>query len=321
VSDDRYLIIKAKGGFGNRMLSAVGGLVYADLSGRTAIIDWRDGSYAPRGVNSYPLVFQSPNDLDPAMFDRETSVVPAVWRGRLDSQPITLISEAAEWRHSDPFFYRGSCVDLRRLDRTTPVAVYWSYVPKLARMRHVMAVDRRFAGRRQQDVFKEYLARWFRPNLRVLEAVDQLIVPERGPVIGVHIRYTDRKTPLDRFEREITLALAQMPDASIFLATDNGEVEAMFREKFPRVFTMAKWFPPEGGRIHHNHAAPDMVREAENALIDMWALSRCHRLIYSSHSTFSVTSALLGDLPPGAMIDVDARNLVVQIKRLFQDYA
>jgi hypothetical protein len=34
-----------------------------------------------------------------------------------------------------------------------------------------------------------------------------------------------------------------------------------------------------------------------------------------------VTSALLGDLPPGAMIDVDARNLVVQIKRLVQDYA
>ncbi len=321
MSDERYLIIKAKGGFGNRMLSAVGGLVYADLSGRTAIIDWRDGSYAPSGVNSYPLLFQSPNDLDPAMFGKETPVAPPVWRGRLDSQPITLISEEAEWRHFDPFFYRRLCVDLSRLDRTTQTVVYWSYVPKLTRMRRIMAADRRFAGRRQDDIFKEYLSRWFKPNSRVLTAVDDLIRPERRPVIGVHIRYTDRKTPLDHFEREIGLALAQMPDASIFLATDNGKVEAKFREKFPRVLTMAKWFPSDGGRIHHNDAAPDMVHEAENALIDMWTLSRCDHLIYSSHSTFSVTSTLLGDLSPRAKIDVDARNLFVQAKRLFQEYA
>jgi hypothetical protein len=320
VPEERYLIIKAKGGFGNRMLSAVCGLVYADLSGRTAVMDWRDGSYAARGINSYPLLFQSPNSLDPAMFDRKMAVAPPIWRGRLDSHPITLISEAAGWRHRDPFFYRQSCVDLTRLDRTTPVVVYWSYVPKLARMRRIMATDPRFAGRPGEDIFREYLARWFMPNPRVLQAVDQLITFERQPVIGVHIRYTDRKTSLDRVEREITRALAQMPGASIFLATDNGQVEASFREKFPRVFTMEKWFPPEGGRIHHNKAAPDMVREAENALIDMWALSRCQHLIYSSYSTFSVTSVLLGNLPPEAVVDVDARNLVVRMKRAFQDY-
>lgn len=321
VSEDKYLIIKAKGGFGNRMLSAVGGLVYADLTGRTAIVDWRDGSYAASGINSYPLLFESPNNLDPATLDGACNVAPPVWRGRLDDQPGTLLAEQPAWRHSDPFFYRQSCVDLTRLDRETPIAVYWSYVPKLARMRRLMAADPRFAGRHRDAVFRDYLTRWFTPKPRVLEAVDALIGPERHPVIGVHIRYTDRKTPLDRFERALQGALARMSDASVFLATDNGEVEAMFREKFPRVFTMEKWFPPEGTRIHHNHAAPDMVREAENALIDMWALSRCQCLIYSSHSTFSVTSRLLGDLPPHAVVDVDARNPVVQLKRLFQDYA
>jgi hypothetical protein len=188
-------------------------------------------------------------------------------------------------------------------------------------MRRIMATDPRFAGRDRNDIFRDYLARWFTPKPRVLETVEQLIAPERHPVIGVHIRYTDRKIPLDRFERALEEALERLPGASVFLATDNGEVEAMFREKFPRVFTMEKWFPPAGARIHHNAAAPDMVREAENALIDMWALSRCQCLIYSSHSTFSVTSRLLGDLSPDAVSDVDARNPVVQMTRLFQDYA
>jgi hypothetical protein len=51
------LLIKGKGGLGNRMLSAVCGLALADLTGRTPIIDWRDGSYAPIGTNAYPLLF------------------------------------------------------------------------------------------------------------------------------------------------------------------------------------------------------------------------------------------------------------------------
>lgn len=318
--EEKYLIVKAKGGFGNRMLSAVGGLVYADLTGRTAIIDWRDGSYAPHGVNSYPLLFESPNDLDPAMLDKATDVAPPVWRGQLDSQPGTLLSAQPAWRHSDPLFYRQSCIDLTRLDRDTPVVVYWSYVPKLARMRRIMATDPRFAGRDRHDISRDYLARWFTPKPRVLQTAERLIAPERRPVIGVHIRYTDRKIPLDRFERELARALERMPEASIFLATDNGMVEDMFRRKFPRVFTMEKWFPPEGARIHHNSTAPDMVREAENALIDMWALSRCDRLIYSRHSTFSWTSALLGGLSAADAVDVDRRNAVVIAKRFIQDF-
>jgi hypothetical protein len=37
----KILLIKGKGGLGNRILSAVCGLIYADLSGRTPVIDWR----------------------------------------------------------------------------------------------------------------------------------------------------------------------------------------------------------------------------------------------------------------------------------------
>ena len=38
-SGSRFLIIKAKGGFGNRILSAATGIVLADVIGRTAVVD------------------------------------------------------------------------------------------------------------------------------------------------------------------------------------------------------------------------------------------------------------------------------------------
>lgn len=56
------LLIKGKGGFGNRILSAATGIVIAELTDRIAIIDWRDGEYMPRGTNAYPLLFEDPVD-------------------------------------------------------------------------------------------------------------------------------------------------------------------------------------------------------------------------------------------------------------------
>ena len=89
----RTLVIKGKGGLGNRILSAISGLVYADLSGRKPVIDWRDGSYAPLGENAYPLLFQSPigdEAIGGATMDDGADVCPAIWAGNLNRQPCLL---------------------------------------------------------------------------------------------------------------------------------------------------------------------------------------------------------------------------------------
>lgn len=316
-----HILIKAKGGLGNRILSAIGGLVYADLSGRRPAIDWRDGAYAPKGVNSHPLLFDAPPAPDPASLEAIEDVRPAIWRGRLDRHPMGLIFELHPNSHSNPFIYRRFCVDLDRLDRETPLVVYWSYLPKLARMRRLMDRDPRFRGKSLPDVFRLYLDRWFTPNARVRAAAEALAPGGGPPVIGVHIRHTDRTTPLPAFRKALSAALAAAPEASVFLATDSAAVEADFRARFPRVFTAEKWFPPGGARLHGNRDAPDMVREAENALIDMWTLSRCDRLIYSRNSTFSYTSLLLSGRDEADAVDVERGNLLLRAKRFVQDYA
>ena len=218
----KTLVIKGKGGLGNRILSAVSGLVYADLSGRTPVIDWRDGSYAPLGINAYPLLFQSP--ITGEIVDEHSDICPAIWTGKLHRQPQDMIDAYMPQSHSNPWGYRRLCVDLKRLDHPQETAVYWSYLPKLARMQHHLRRDPRFAHRGEREILADYLGRYFTPNARVRRALSQMRRASKRPSIGVHIRFTDRKIPLRPVLATLRRLTSCHPDAIIFLATDNAQI-------------------------------------------------------------------------------------------------
>jgi hypothetical protein len=313
---EKFLIIKAKGGLGNRMLSAVTGLIYADLSGRTPVIDWRDEIYAPPGVNAYPLLFKSPITTDPAAFDTATGITPAIWSGRMHEH----VTRIVDGEHHGARVYRKSCVDLNRLDQPEPVAVFWSYVPKVPRLRRHLARDPRFRGRSRDAIVTEYLDRYFTPNDRVQAAVRAALAPLPHPIIGAHLRYTDMAGPLDLVKRELAALRKKMPQAPIFLATDSLKAQADIQASFGNLHVTEKYLPQDGGRLHLLHDAVDPVREAENAMIDMWALAGCDHLIYSRNSTFSGASALIGGIPPARLVNVDRHNLRITAKRILQDY-
>ena len=136
----------------------------------------------------------------------------------------------------------------------------------------------------------------------------------------IHIRYTDRKMPLAPFRNALRAELDRRPGAGIFLATDSAQVQAEFEKEFGKIHYIDKHFVASGARLHSPATQLDKQREAENALIDMWALSRCDHLIYSKNSTFSVCSALIGDLTARQQTDVDRYNPKIVIKRLVQPY-
>lgn len=322
VARDRILLVKAKGGLGNRMLSAVTGTVLADLLHRTPVIDWRDGMYVPVGTNLYPLLFEDPVGIDPARFDACPVAAPEIWSGRLHEQPVTIISRHFPDRHSSPFLYRRLSIDLTRSDPAADIGVFWSYLPKLARLRGRLARDARFRGRGIDAITQDALDRHFRPSARIRAAVDALFSGRRRPVIGVHIRFTDRKAPLPRIEAALRDLRRRMPNSDIFLATDSAEAQAYVHARFDRVFSIEKQMAQDGSALHFaGGAMADPLREAENAVIDMMALAQCDWLIHSRHSTFSVAAALIGKIPTDRQRDVDALNWRVVTKRWFQSYA
>lgn len=321
-AEPRVLLIKAKGGLGNRMLSAVTGVILAQLGNRTPVIDWRDGMYVPEGVNLYPQLFADPIGLDAGHFDRHEAVTPAIWAARLNEQPVNIIARHFPEQHSSPFVYRRLSIPLSGPDPAAPVGVFWSYLPKLARLRGRMRADRQFAGRDLDAITRDTLGEFFTPNDRIRRAVDALFVGRRQPVIGVHIRFTDRKVPLPRIARALGQLRARLPDSDIFLATDSAAAQNYITSRFDRVFTIDKHLVADGQALHYaGTAMADPLREAENAMIDMVALARCDWLIHSRHSTFSVAASLIGGIPAARQIDVDRFNAKVVVKRWFQAYA
>lgn len=318
----RVLLIKAKGGLGNRMLSAVTGVVLAQLGNRVPVIDWRDGMYVPEGVNLYPRLFHDPIGLDAASYDQSDAVAPTIWAGRLSEQPVTIIARHFPDRHSSPFLYRRLSIPLTGADPAEAVGVFWSYLPKLGRLRGRLRADRQFAGTSLDTITRDTLRHHFTPNQRIREAVDHLFASRREPVIGVHIRFTDRKVPLHRIERALARLRARMPDNEIFLATDSAEAQHHITSRFDRVFTIHKQLAGDGQALHYaGGEMADPLREAENAVIDMYALARCAWLVHSRHSTFSVAASLIGGIPTNRQIDVDRLTAKVVVKRWFQAYA
>lgn len=317
----RYLVIKAKGGLGNRMLSAVNGLIYADLANRTPIIDWRDGAYAARGVNAYPLLFDTPLNTDVSEIPADARIQPAIWSGYLHEHPVDLISRQFPRHHANPLIYRALCVSLRKVACEADVAVFWSYVPKNGRMRRLLKRHPQFEGRALFDVYHSYLTKYFTPRAPVLAAVSATIRDQVRPVIGVHIRYTDLRVPVGKIEQALRSLIAAEPHASLFLATDNLGIQQRIEKLFRKVIVTNKWLPEDGKEIHYNPANDDRTKAAEEALIDMWCLSRCDRLVFSSNSTFSLTSRILGRFADDKIIDVERGSLKHYLKTLIRDYA
>jgi hypothetical protein len=318
---ERMLLIKAKGGLGNRMLSAISGLVFADLTGRTPLIDWRDGSYAPLGRNAWPLLFEGPQTRPVETFDAWPGPVsPAIWTGHLGLTPEAMVNRFDPARHASATVYRRFCTDLARLDAPEEIAVFWCYLPKFGRLRRHMRRDPRFAGRPLAAILGDYLDRWFRPNARVRAAVAALRADLPRPLIGVHVRHTDRRIPLAPIKAALRRRLAAQPGATVFLATDNAAVQAEMASEFAGVRFTDKHLNPDGSRLHWPSSDIAKVDEAENALIDMHLLAGADHLICSRHSTFAIAAELIGRLPAARVDDIDARNLRVVLKRIVQDY-
>ncbi len=318
-SEKRALVIKAKGGLGNRMLSAATGCVLAELNGRTPYIDWRDGMYVAPGENLYPLLFDASWMGDLTAFDGAIDVAPTCWSGHMDEQPVDIIRRDFPREHRNPLLYRKLSIDLVGADPGSQVAVFWSYLPKFQRLAARMAAHPAFSGRSVDDVTCDLLDRYFRPVEEVRTEVGRIFDGQEGPVIGVHIRFTDRKAPLPKIVRELERLAAQSPGAAIFLATDSAEAQEAVMSRFPDTLTIQKALSDSDTALHFaSDGFADPVAEARNALIDMMALARCNSLIHSRYSTFSVTAALLGRIPKSHQIDVDRFNPKVAIKQFIQ---
>jgi hypothetical protein len=318
---DKYLVVKPNGGMGNRMLCAITGILYGRLTGRQTIIDWRDQAYSSDGSNTFGLFFQCLGVHPETILPAGASIRPKVWEGHLDWSVSDMLHRYDPDKHSSVTIHRKYSIDVRRLDYPETIIVFWNYQDRLRALRkHLHVLDPGFAGLSTYAVVRKVLTETMRLNDTVRRKVEEFKATHwPGTVIGLHIRHSDRRTELAKYERCLHHVLRRHPDAHIFLATDNSQVQQDYARRYENLFSTPKWYPDGMDSMHQNAQCCDRAANGIEALIDMYLLAQCDFLIFPSVSTFSLISAILSDAPADHIMDIDRFNLRVRVKRVMRE--
>ncbi len=198
MEDRKYLLIKGGAGLGDRITSVATGLLYARMTGRRPIVDWSDEYYSADGSNAFHRYYDCPEVGDLDELPVTDSVNPEAWRGRLDQRVHPTRIELGE--PGKPASWRSLSVDLLRTDHPEELLVMWSYRQRIEWLRpHMKGDHAELARRSTRDILRGEMEANLRPSAEVAERVAAFRREHlQGPSVGVHVRYTDRLTRLDR---------------------------------------------------------------------------------------------------------------------------
>lgn len=132
----------------------------------------------------------------------------------------------------------------------------------------------------------------FKPTKKIESQIEQLVDGNNENLIGVHIRRTDQVDSIkysktDNFVELMNREIDRNPETLFYLATDDMSEEKYLRNLFP-------------GRIISNENRM-LSRNSEegisDAVVDLYCLSRCNKIIGSYWSSFTDVAAILGNCP------------------------
>jgi hypothetical protein len=304
-----WLVVKGKAGMGNRMLALITGVLYARLSGRRLFVDWSDYTYSSAGENAFLQFFRCP-DFDPSdTLPESDSVAPPLWRTHLSSSVSNVVRELGP-HHNARMFWKVRGINLRRLEYPEQVVVMWDQYERINWLRPYFLGRFAYLGRQST---RRILADLLRHDLvldpAIQARVDHFAAAHFGqPTVGVHVRFGERRVAVEQILAAVARLRRSEPEVQIFLCTDNIDVKAEVERRFDRIVSTPHWYPPAGKDAHQNPDCPDRLEQGVEALVDMYLLARCPRLILDSRSTFSLVALLLSNLPLRRILDVNRKR-------------
>jgi len=311
----QYIIVKGSNGagLGDRIFGLSVGLLYAQVTGRTLHVDWRDGAYGVPHENLFPKLLRIQDLPATGKLPATNDVAPVAWHDHLELnfsslRHLDLQRRGVAWENGAPPWNRADAVarysiDPARLDHPETAVVLWS-----SDSMHPLVGALRANGRLPQhaqveEVRRDVVRRHLRLHPDIESRIDRTVAAlfKDGPTIGVHYRLTNeaaraRSVPTPRqYHAAVVNGLRRQPQARIFLATDNRNVQQEFVETYGagRVFWLEKWLPSAGDPIHMNADCPDGTAAARDALVDAALLARCSSLVLTGNSAFSLLAGIL----------------------------
>ncbi len=294
------LIVKGAEGIGNRILALLSGILYSRISGRTLLVDWRDPTFSDDGKNAFSSLFDCPEAAPiTKLSEALTTFVPPVWQGRLEKHHREMIRIHFSDRFRDPRSWSGIGIDPSRSNYQEDVAVFFSFFDRIQEMRGLFHGEFAFLRQMTNDeILRDLLREAIAPAQAVRERVAAFQKDHfTGPVIGIHVRRTDKHSRLGPTLKSLDRLRAKSPHASVFVATDNRDVIELIESRHGPVLTTPKRYSAPGVAIHKDTSRPSRVATGIEALIDLYLLAGCDYLIHDEHSSFARVARLITNAP------------------------
>lgn len=308
----KTLLIRGSGGLSNRLQAVLAGIAYCLLSGRRLYVDWRDGMYSDDFNNVFPQWFrvtgvESVGQIRPK--DVETKdIYPPFWQEWLHE--AVAVEYLFENDHLSPGNVALTSIDFSRLDYEQPLIVGWAadLQPVLALAGLVRQAAEQWGKAFLRDYADRDIVRWLAQEYLHLQEPLARRVEDfasqnfcRPYTVGLHIRHTDLQSPLETMltclQRVLEAGQARGEAYTVFISTDNRHVQTSVASLFPNTVFTPKIFPTGNEPLHSFVPELSNVQKGEEALIDMYLLSKCDEIIYYNQSSFSRIPLLLACLP------------------------
>ncbi len=305
VNEKKFVLVKGRGGLGNRMLSALTGIAYARLTDRRLLVDWSDGMYSVDRSNVFNRFYLcslcNPTDDIPAT----DSVCPRIWRGHLREGCVDMQRRYGSHVTAEGW-WKLSSIDVTKLDYQEDIVVMWTFVEKVSLLRnHFDARFKECEGATKEAILSKLLREHLVLQPEIRERVAHFKANHFGKAtVGVHVRYSDHRARLWAILKALNALLKREPNLHIFLSTDNIQIKEMFEESYPGVITTPHWYPPPGSSMTRTTARHDRAESGIEALVDLYLLAECEYLIIDTSSSFSYVASLLTRTPSSNIFNV-----------------
>lgn len=306
---DKYLLVKGTAGLGNRILALVTAILYARMSDRILAVDWRDSFYSGNGENIFFDLFEIKNLPFTQSIPDTNSIYPSLWQGQIDAPLNQLMAADRNLAKAmgQAIFRKKYAYDVSDLSYREDIVIAAGYTEELDRMRSVFSEDiSHFKTAPKRTIFRETFHRHLSLKSNLQERIDAFKQQnfQNKQTIGIHIRKSDRVVNYAWYKQALADHVQRHPDAHIFLATDNRDVENDIKKHYPNVSTLDKWLPTPGARAHANKDCPDPKKHAMEALLDISLLASCDYLIYSRTTSFGLLASYISK-PPVSHFDIE----------------
>lgn len=310
MSNTRYLVVKGSGGagLGDKLRALISAVAYARLSGRRLYVDWNDPAYGDGRNNYFGDLFKLEGVESVDEMPLAGSVRPPSWQGKLHLNWDQLYAEFGSPPWDRRWAQETFSFDQGNLDWPDETCVMWDFdqFSKLAPLLPRLYSD--FPAGGVNEVQQGYiLRRHIRPSSVVQDEMQSYSskLGTMRPFIGVHVRasaesFIARNTPpVSAYVKSVMRIMQTKSVSTIFLATDNHDVQKVFEKKFgdDRVIFTDKWLPPAGVALHLKNDCPDRLQSAKDALVDVLLLASADYLVTMGNSSFGMLARMFSASP------------------------